>query len=113
MTAISSTLFRSANIEHLNGDLLYARCYDSSLLRCFDLEKKEVIWELRLRSPILETIVADNQMLARLHDGLAYINLMSGKAVHYLRIPDIVRLHQFNNHIILHKKNNQSEIIHG
>ncbi len=114
-------LVRIHNLEQIVGDKLYFTANKGKNICCYDLRDNKLIWEIYGNAVIQETILAkgiDNNkthdvMLIRSQNALNIVNLTLGQTVKTLKIKDIARIRQTDNHILIHKYQQNTDMIAG
>lgn len=87
----------------------------------YNLVDKKLVWEITGNNPILETLLAkgkshydiDDILLARTKDELSIVNLSRGRSTHCFKLPNVYRMRQTGDHILVHKYDQQTDMLPG
>lgn len=115
-------LARPSTLERLIDNKLYYTSNSRKNVCCYDLSSKKLIWEITGTNPIIKTIHAygidDNKtqndiLITHSSDSLSIVNLTLGRIHSHFRVPGIRDIKLSQNHILIHKQFNYTNILTG
>lgn len=116
---IQMPLMRIHSLLCIVHDDLFFTSNDGKNLCCYDLKNEILRWEIPGNSVIKDFVLTNGKykskvydiMLLYMTDLLGVINLSIGKAIYNRQIKGIYGIKKVADHILIHKTNNETEII--
>ncbi len=114
-------LVRVHTLEHIIGDRLYFTSKGGTHVCCYDLKSESMKWEIFGNQIIHETILVKglskdkecDVMVIRIDHHIGLINLTEGKSVAYIKCPNVSRIRQTGDNVLVNKANGTAMLIPG
>ncbi len=112
---------RPTSLESLVGDNLYLTTKDKHNVGCYNIKKREMVWEIAGSFPIIKTLTIKGQkdgrivdvMLVRTKKDVAILNLTDGRAHTFFRADSFTDMHRTGNHVLFHQTKGTTMMIPG
>ncbi|MHA2281516.1 MAG: hypothetical protein ACXAC5_11735 [Promethearchaeota archaeon] len=111
-------LLSASSIEHHDDRNIYFTSNDGKNVCAYYTVTDKLRWQVFGRKPIQESIVVHDTnkntlLLAKTDDHIAVVNLSLGKAESIIRSPNIYRLRQTSDHVLIQKNTGTTTLIPG
>jgi len=114
-------LVQISNLIGVRQNHLFFTSNQNQNVCAYSLLDNKLIWEITGQAEITDTLLCkgkshydiDDILLAKTKNALSIVNLTRGRSTHFFKLPNVYKLRQTGNHILVHKYNRQTDMIPG